>query len=123
MLNQHPDFFSFLFFFFLCRNPGNSRILTFEIILRKVFWVGGRLTRKGIYVYLQLIYDVIQQKTTQHCKAIIFQFKKKFRLRNSRNRKNRRSLSADKKCINRNLSFILVLLSLCIFEMFDPYSI
>jgi len=57
--------------------------------------VGGRLTKKGIYVYLQRIYDVIQQKTTQHCKAIILQLKK-LRLRNSRNRKNRTSLSADK---------------------------
>jgi len=62
-----------------------------------MFKVGGRLTRKGIYVYLQLIYNVIQQKTTQHCKAIILQLKKKIRLINSRNRKNRRSLSADKK--------------------------
>ena len=120
MLIQPPDFFSF---FCVCQNPGNSRILAFEIILSEVFGVGRRLTRKGKYVYLELIYDVIQQKTTQHCKAIILQLKKKIRLINSRNRKNRRSLLADKKCINRNLSFILVLFSLCIFEMFDPYSI
>ena len=79
MLNQHPDFFSFFFHLVsvcVCQNPGNYRILTFEIIFRKVFGVGGRLTRKGIYVYLQLIYDAIQQKTTQHCKAIILQLKK-----------------------------------------------
>ena len=35
--------------------------------------VGGRLKRERIYVYLQLIHDV-QQKLTQHCKAIIPQF-------------------------------------------------
>ena len=27
----------------------------------------------GIYVYLQLIHFVVQQKLTQHCKAIILQ--------------------------------------------------
>ena len=37
--------------------------------------VGGRLKRERIYVYLQLIH-VVQQKLTQHCKAIIPQFKK-----------------------------------------------
>ena len=35
--------------------------------------VGGRLTRKGIYVYIQQIHFVVQQKLTQHCKAIIVQ--------------------------------------------------
>ena len=81
MLNQHPDLFSLCVCVCLCGNPGNSRFLTFEIILRKIFGVGGRLTRKGIYVYLQLIYDAIQQKTTQHCKAIILQFKKKLKVK------------------------------------------
>ena len=33
--------------------------------------MGGRLKRKGIYVYIQLIHIVVQQKLTQHCKAII----------------------------------------------------
>ena len=28
------------------------------------------------YVYLQLVYIVVQQKPAQHCKAIIFQLKK-----------------------------------------------
>ena len=119
MLIQPPYFFSF---FCVCQNPGNSRILAFEIILSEVFGVGRRLTRKGKYVYLELIYDVIQQKTAQHCKRIILQFKK-LRLRNNRNGKKRRSLSAGKKCINKNLSFLLVLFSLCIFKMFDPHSI
>ena len=32
-----------------------------------------------IYVYLQLIHIVAQQKPTQHCKAIIFQLKKRIK--------------------------------------------
>ena len=40
---------------------------------------GGRLNREGIYVYIQLIYVVTQQKPTQHCKAIFPQLKNKFR--------------------------------------------
>ena len=39
--------------------------------------VGGRLQREGICVCIQLIHFVVQQKLTQHCKAIILQFKKK----------------------------------------------
>ena len=38
--------------------------------------VGGRLQREGIYVYIELIHFVVQQKLTQHCKAIILEFKK-----------------------------------------------
>ena len=38
---------------------------------------GGRETQEGgdmgIYVYIQLIHFVIQQKLTHHCKAIILQ--------------------------------------------------
>ena len=38
---------------------------------------GGREDQEGrdmgIYVYLQLIHFVVQQKLTQHCKAIILQ--------------------------------------------------
>ena len=33
-------------------------------------WVGGRLKREGIYVYLKLIHIAAQQKQTQHCKQI-----------------------------------------------------
>jgi hypothetical protein len=36
-------------------------------------WEGGRLQRKRIYVHTQLIDSVVQQKLTQHCKAIILQ--------------------------------------------------
>ena len=35
--------------------------------------MGGRLKRERKYVYIQLIYFVVQQKLTQHCKAIIQQ--------------------------------------------------
>ena len=41
-------------------------------------WNGGvavRSKRKGIYAYINLIYVVVQQKPTQHCKAIILQRK------------------------------------------------
>lgn len=36
--------------------------------------VGGRSRREGIYVYLELIYFIAQQKLIQHCRAIIFLF-------------------------------------------------
>ena len=34
---------------------------------------GGKLKREGIYVYIRVIHDVVQQKLTQHCKAIRLQ--------------------------------------------------
>ena len=40
--------------------------------------LGGRLRRGVIYVYLRLIHIVGQQKPTQHYKAIILQFFKKY---------------------------------------------
>ena len=39
--------------------------------------VGGRLKREGIDVYTQTIDFVVEQKLTQHCKAIILQLKEK----------------------------------------------
>ena len=40
--------------------------------------VGGRLQRERIRVYIWLTHDiVVQQKLTQHCEAILFQFFKK----------------------------------------------
>ena len=36
----------------------------------------GRSKREGIYVYIGLIHFVVQQKLTQHCKAIIPQLNK-----------------------------------------------
>ena len=37
---------------------------------------GGRSKREGIQVYIQLIHFIVQQKLTQHCKAILLQLKK-----------------------------------------------
>ena len=39
--------------------------------------MGGRLKREGIDVYTQTIDFVVEQKLTQHCKAIILQLKEK----------------------------------------------
>ena len=39
--------------------------------------VRGRLKREGIFVYLQLIHTVLQEKLIQHWKAIILPLKKK----------------------------------------------
>ena len=39
--------------------------------------VGRRLKREGICVYIQLIHVAVEQKLTQHCKAITLQLKKK----------------------------------------------
>ena len=38
--------------------------------------MGERFKREGTHVYSWLIHAVVQQKTTQHCKAIILQLKK-----------------------------------------------
>ena len=38
--------------------------------------VGGRFRREGTHVCSWLIHAAVQQKTAQHCKAIILQFKK-----------------------------------------------
>ena len=40
--------------------------------------VGGSFKRERVYVYLWLINVVVWQKPIQHCKAIIFQSKKKY---------------------------------------------
>ena len=37
--------------------------------------VEGTLKREGIYTYIQLIHIVVQQKLTQHYRAIILQLK------------------------------------------------
>ena len=38
---------------------------------------GGRPRREGIYVYIELIHFIVQQKIAQHGKVIILQLKKK----------------------------------------------
>ena len=35
--------------------------------------VGGRSRREGLKVYIKLIHFIVQQKLTQHCKAILLQ--------------------------------------------------
>jgi len=41
-------------------------------------WVGGEFKREGIYAYIWLIHVAVQQKLTQHCKAMILQLKVNF---------------------------------------------
>ena len=48
--------------------------------------VGRRSKGEGIYVYLKLIHFAVQQKLTEHCKAITFQLKIKKKC--SRNEEN-----------------------------------
>ena len=43
-------------------------------------WVGGRLNREWIHLYLWLIHVVVQQKLMQHCKEIILQIKINFKI-------------------------------------------
>ena len=33
-----------------------------------------RSRREGLYVYIQLIHFIVQQKSTQHCKAVILRY-------------------------------------------------
>ena len=42
---------------------------------RWVVGVGRRFKRQGTYAHVWLIHIVVQQKATQHCKAIILQLK------------------------------------------------
>ena len=44
--------------------------------------VGWRLKKEGSYAYTELIHAVVQQKLTQHCKAIVLQFKKQTNKKN-----------------------------------------
>ena len=39
----------------------------------------GRVRRERIYVYIELIYIVVQQKLTQHSKAILLQLAPKLK--------------------------------------------
>ena len=42
--------------------------------------MGGKCKREGIYAYIELVQAVVMQKLSQHCKAIIFQLKKRSHL-------------------------------------------
>ena len=76
--NQLSDFFSFLV---LVPKPRKLQNVAFETTLREVSGVGY------VYSFLQLIYDVVQRKPTQHGTATTIQLKT-FRWMNSRTRKN-----------------------------------
>ena len=58
--------------------------------------MGGRLEREEIYVSLQLIHDVVQQKLT-HCKAVLYQEKIKINLKDNKDehRFDRREIGFD----------------------------
>ena len=56
-----------------CVAQGTQLVLCGDLEGRDGVGVGGRLKRRGIYVYIQQIHFVVQQKLTQHCKAIIVQ--------------------------------------------------
>ena len=46
-----------------------------------MWWgVGERSRKEGIYVCIELIQFIVQQKLTQHRKAIILQFKKTYQV-------------------------------------------
>ena len=44
----------------------------------------GGEEREGIHIHIKLIHAVVQQKLTQHCKAVIFQFKIKSKFERER---------------------------------------
>ena len=46
--------------------------------------VGRSLEREGIYIHIKLIHAVVQQKLTQHYKAIVFQLKIKSEFKKER---------------------------------------
>ena len=39
--------------------------------------MGGRFKREETFVYICIIHVVVWQKSTQHCKAVVLQLKKK----------------------------------------------
>ena len=58
----------------LMHNAGSS--VRCSVVIQICGMEEGRSKRKGIYVCIQLIHLVLQQKLTQHCKAIIIEFLK-----------------------------------------------
>ena len=54
---------------------------------------GGRRARKErLYVCIQLIYFIVREKLTQHCKPIVLQKKKKKNVKHSHKKKCKTSL-------------------------------
>ena len=62
-------------------------------------WEGGPTGREYMYVYLQLIQMVIQQKPIQHCKAIILQLKKINLNKNKQKRKSYQTICTCEHCL------------------------
>ena len=60
--------------------------------------VGGRFKREGTYVYLWLIHIVVWQKTTQHCKGTILQFKKKGKSQKKKRKKQTQLKQPARAC-------------------------
>ena len=78
-------------------------LLLKSFLERSLGWEGGSQGRGYMYTYNWFM--MLYSRTQHNIVKQLFSNFKKLRLRNSRNRKNRISLSADKKCINRNLEF------------------
>ena len=57
----------------------NNVIIGFNLLLTRDFYCFGshsiKINRERIYVYIWLILNVVQQKLTEYCKAITFQYK------------------------------------------------
>ena len=61
--------------------------------------VGGRLKKKGIYVYLQLIHTVVWEKPTQQCKATILQL----------NRNKKKLMSDQSNLVLKSRGFFIII--------------
>ena len=58
-----------------CRGQGAHLVLCEDLEDGMERGTGRETQEKEMYVYLKLTHIVVQQKSTQHGKAIIFQFK------------------------------------------------
>ena len=56
----------------LLHSTGSSSRRSVTVEMGGMKWAGGR---EGTYVYTWQFHFVVQQKSTQHCKAIVFQLK------------------------------------------------
>ena len=60
---------------YCCRGQGAHLVLCDDLEDGMERGTGRETQEKEMYVYLKLTHIVVQQKSTQHGKAIIFQFK------------------------------------------------
>ena len=58
--------------------PKENRKLDMKLEINELWGActGGRSKQERMYVFIQLIYFIVWEKLTQHCKAIIFQLQK-----------------------------------------------